>query len=468
MKIGGIYIEPVPEEVSVRAFSLEPYGLERILAIAKEAGHEVRIFCLDANNLGEMLEELKCYSPEVLVFSIMTYEANKAAEIVKEIKNAGIDSLVVAGGAHPSADPHYLLKNGFDICARGEGELIFREVLGALRSRDFNSIAGISFHSAGRIIDNPSRERIENLDLLPWAVRDETFIRQCDFGLYPPRSRQEGVASLEYSRGCAFRCLFCDSPEMWGQKITYRSARNVLREIKNLKQEHGVNTIFFTDLNFTANKRKVLELCEELLKEKPEIYWRCQSNVITGGDKEMLSQMRKAGCGAIYWGLESVAPRTLQEIKKSHDTEIMENTLRMSASFGIVNHGFYIIGFPWETKDSILVACNILPLMKIHRLRVTIATPLPNSDWFRDLKPDDLMPEYLDKADTNHLVYKHPCLSGDELRDIQGKILRSFYLSEAYGISLKELFEKNPLVEESFPDYFQQLPYRMICDIIKS
>lgn len=171
--------------------------------------------------------------------------------------------------------------------------------------KDYREIKGIAFLNKGEVIVNPRRERIRDLNTLPYPFRtEEIFKQKSNYLAYPPiKERKTGF--MEYSRGCTFNCHFCASPQVLGRMIVYRKPETVIRQLKYLKEKFNINYVFFTDLNMTLNPKKVMELTNNLIKEDLGIYWSFMSG-FRNMNQNLLKKLKEANCVKITWGIENI------------------------------------------------------------------------------------------------------------------------------------------------------------------
>lgn len=291
---------------------------------------------------GEVRSLVSQQKPDVVGISLRTSAYGSALNVSHIIK--GIDSSIpiVWGGVHPTVLPEESLKNSqVDIVVRGEGEYTMLDLVKNNMER-LESIPGISYKKDGQIIHNAERALIHNLDDLPFPARHLII----DWKSCPP----EALGNIFATRGCPYSCVFCASNKVWSRRVRYRSATNVISELQQLRQKFGVRQFSFEDDSFTVNKKLVSDFCNTLIKEGFKIRWRCETRVdlVT---KDLVEQMKKAGCEEIFLGLESGSPETLQRIKKGITVEQLK----------MIEHQLFAenktISFPYLFEKDFVLRC---------------------------------------------------------------------------------------------------------------
>jgi len=452
MKIAGIYTNKREDPSEVLGID-EPLGLEMILGVAQQQGHIVDLF-LDGN-----LYKIIDFEPELAVFSSTTSQISYIIELNNALKNKISNLISVIGGYHVSAVPETILE-GFDYAVIGEGEETFRELLKSIEcGKDPSDIKGLVLNKDGKILINNKRERISDLDLLPPPFRSQTVISQKSNYIGYPEASKRRVAYLEWERGCPYGCNFCASPQVIGRNVFYRSPKIIIEQIKDLKERFGINSIFFTDLNMPLNGTKFIELLNALIAANLGVSWSFMASFSSVWNIDLFNKLKKSGCVKIAWGIENIATNS-NEIKKQTiklpEFKKIQEILNMAADHGIINEGFYIIGWPHETIGDISEVGECLKILNLHCLRPTIFTPFPGTGAYQDLEQALIKPILWNKFDTNHLVFIHPQgLTEDGLRAQQKNILSQFYNSKEYKQRIRKFVNDNPRYKLVFAEFLQ-------------
>ena len=302
---------------------------------------------------------IKDYSPDLLAIGFPTEVFESAVEIAKRAKEPDKDVVIIVGGIHPTAKPFETISIPyFDFLVHGEGEITTKELLDAIiAKRDLAEIKGISYKRDGKIITNDSRLEILNLDEIPFDNRDLLI----DIEKYP----KETLGQIHTSRGCPYRCAYCSSSIIWGNKVRFRSKANVISEIDYLHSQYKVKNINFADDNFLLDPGRVREICEELINGKFKIHWRCcaRADIHRYFNADLLKLMHKAGCRQICIGFESGSQKLLDTVNRGVNLTNIKETIKMMNDAHIKLHADFIIGLPGENETTLMETFDLMKLV---------------------------------------------------------------------------------------------------------
>jgi radical SAM superfamily enzyme YgiQ (UPF0313 family) len=412
-------IEPGPPGAHVWAKTRIPrLGLPIIAAVLAGQGHEV---CIYSPQLAPIDWE-DVFSSELVGLSTTTSTAVAAYGIAGRLRAQGIP--VVIGGSHVTFMADEALEH-VDYVARGEGgEQLMVELMEALRGdRELDSIAGLSFRRDGRAVHNPLRARCADLDSLPTPALD----------LLVGHEKITNVPIMT-SWGCPFGCTFCSVTAMFGRKYRFRSAENVVAEIKAKRPQK----IFFCDDNLAADKKRLKRLLELMIAEDLVIPWSAQVRTDVVRDLELLDLMRRSGCGIVYLGLESVSQETLDGFHKSQSVADIERAIRVLHDYGIKSHGMFVLGADSDDAQTVRDTVSFAIANQIDTLMPSILTPLPGTPLFEEL---DAAGRIFDKRwqlyDAHHVVYEPALMTPYEL---QMEILRGCMRFYSLRTGLRHIF----------------------------
>ena len=367
--------------------------------------------------------------------STLTYKA--AMKLIKIAKEACPNCITVAGGAHVTFWDDKALEEypELDVVVRNEGENTLLELAQRIEvGKSHYDVIGTTCRKDGKIVRNPDRPYIEDLDSLPFPARH----------LWPmERFREyEDILYLAASRGCVYWCEFCSTVRMHGRKYRMRSPKNVVDELEFLHKTYGIRKFTFCDDAFTVDQPRTEELCSEILKRNLKIEWNCGTRVdmLT---RELLVQMKEAGCISVWFGVESGTQQVLNAMKKGITPELTMKVLRWVKELGMKPVPNVIIGFPGETKESawktIKFAEKISPddIAFIHA-----ATPFPGTPMYDKVKEKGwIKVTDFDMYDTCNPIFETPWLSMKDLAKLRDGAFHHFYLRKAYFLDKKRRFK---------------------------
>jgi radical SAM superfamily enzyme YgiQ (UPF0313 family) len=343
-------------------------------------GYEVGAVDAEARNLApsQIVDLLRQGGYGVLGVSTTTVSFHRATELAATVKRALPGIPIVVGGPHVSSQPsHPLQFEAFDYAIRNEGEETLRETLEMLETgSDPSAVAGLIYRRDGRSVVNPPRPYIADLDSLPFPAYDLIP----DLGVYTPppfNYKRRPVANVITSRGCPNQCTFCENTT-FGRTIRMRSAEGIVDEIETLINRYGVKEIAFVDDTFTVRPKRVYEIFEAAARRGLRFSWTCMSRVNTV-DEELLRYMRDNGCWYVSFGIESGDERILKEIRKNIRLEDVRRVVETCARLGIWTKGFFIVGHPGESVETIEKTIGFARELKLDHVVVTLNTPMPGT-----------------------------------------------------------------------------------------
>ena len=411
-----------------------PLGLGYLAAYLEEKGHEVTIFDATLKNasLEQILLAIKNFSPDLVGITVLSRGHNKAREIINEIKKIFPKLPVVIGGTQVTAAPAEVMADfKADFAVIGEGEITLAELVSALGGKNkFSDIDGLAYREKKKIRINHKRKLIENLDKIPFPAWHLMPPGQYRIAPILEPIHASPVAPILTSRGCPYNCSFCASNVTWQRKLRFRSPENVIGEIKLLKEKYGVKEIHFADDNFTMDTKRAEEICDRLIEENIDLPWQCPNGVrIDRLPLLLLRKMKKAGCYAVGLGIESGNQKILDKNSKNLNLKVVPQVLEDLRKVGIESYGFFILGLPGDTKQTINETINFALTNPFDRVWFNLFTPYPGSpafnNWLGSRRVGDID---WDKHDCLTAVVRLRGVSGKELEKLQKVALRKFYL----------------------------------------
>jgi radical SAM superfamily enzyme YgiQ (UPF0313 family) len=360
-------------------------GLLSLAAVLREHGHRVRLvdaLALDLTPEAAARAVLRD-SPQVVAFTAFSLSIAQAAEVARRVKSADPAILTVVGGPHLSALPVETLATfaEFDVGAIGEGEDTLPALLDRFGETDFSAVVGLVFRHGDQIRVTAPRAPIRDLDALPFPAWDllEGFPRR--YPLPRIRYRRFPVADVCTSRGCPYRCTFCDR-SVFGSRYRAFSPRYVLEHIEWLRRHLAIREVMFKDDLIMADRKRMVALCEGMLGANWGLSWSCMGRA-DRVDRSLLELMREAGCWQISYGIETGNQAILDRVKKDLALERVEAALRLTKEAGISPRGFFILGLPGETRQTMRDTIRFATRSVLEDINVALCTPFPGTELSR-------------------------------------------------------------------------------------
>jgi hopanoid biosynthesis associated radical SAM protein HpnJ len=323
---------------------------------------------------------------ELLVLFTSTPGFDVDVKMAGMMKDANPKLKVCFVGPPVTVEPEKTLNatTAIDFIVRKEFD---HQIVDYANGKPLEELPGVSFRKDGKIVNNPERGVIENLDELPWVSK--VYKRDLDVTNYNVPFLLNPFISLYTSRGCPAMCTFCLWPQTHsGHRWRLRSSDDVAAEMKYIKENFPqVKEVFFDDDTFNYQKARTIELCSKL---KPlNMTWSCTSRVTT--DFDTLKAMKEAGCRLLIVGYESGDPQILKNIKKGATIDMAERFTANCKKLGLVIHGDFIVGLPGESRESIRKTIDFAKKLDNETIQVSIAHPYPGTEFYDYAQKNDLI-----------------------------------------------------------------------------
>ncbi len=415
-----------------------PLGILQLAAYLESRNDKWDIEVLDsqAMNYGwsKLRRHIESHKPDVVVSSSLatcnTFTVLRTLEIAKKVNP---DIKTVVGGQHFTALADESLKKypEIDFVVRGEGEVTLCELVKCLDEKASPlNVKGLSFRNNDKIIHNPSRPFISNLDDLPFPGYHfvEEHMKKYNFKMMAYKGA--GYAMVEASRGCPHKCTFCSQWEHWGGKWRAKSPERIADEMEHIYTEYGITFLWLTDDNFGLGKR-TKTLCDELINRglSNDITWFLQArsdDIIKNQDN--LPKMRKAGNYWIMAGLERHDNEVLQNYHKGIKATDAKLSMDLLKENDIFSQATLITGDRQDSHESMQKLRDFVNYVDPDIAIFMILTPFPGTElfetaWKNGWLEDDNWANY----DMVHAVMPTQHLSRSEVQEELYQCYRSFY-----------------------------------------
>ena len=454
-----LFVEP-PKDIwfVMGEYLAPPFGVIQLAAYLEREARDTEIEVIDCNaqqiDWRDLEKRIESSNPDVVASSsLATCNTYAVARTLETAKKANPNILTVTGGQHFTTTAQESLDQypEIDVIVRGEGELTFTELVRNIKKKSaFPRIGGISFRHKGKIIHNPPRPLIEDLEALPYPgyhlVKD--FVHKYHFAAMAGRDAPYQL--VEGARGCPHECTFCTQWRHWGGKWRIKSPKRIADEMESCYQNYGGRFVWLTDDNLGAGTR-AKNIAEEIIARKmPDLTWfvqaRCDDII---QNKEALPKMRKSGLNWVLLGVENSEPSTLADFKKGISPEDAKKAVRLLKENDIFAHAMFIIGNRRDTAKSIANLREFANELDPDFAIFAILTPFPGNEIYDEAKSNGWIEDNnWSHYDMVHAIMPTETLSAKEVQEELYKCYRSFYGS--WSRRLGGIFSSNEMRRRIF------------------
>jgi len=367
---------------------IPPLGLAYVAAALEKEGFHVDIVdnYLLEKPIDYIKQTVRRLGPQIVGITCGSLTYRRCVETAKAVKEVLPSCKVVVGGPHPSSMPDSMLHHPeIDYAVLGEGERAIAKLVTNITKFEDNSdiatIPGIAYRHKGKIIKTAPKF-IGDLDQIPYPARHllpmHLYDRTIDYLDARP------VDTMNVIRGCPFNCAFCETKKIWGQTCRAFSPSRVVEEINYLVNNYGSKGIYFVGDNFTIHKRQTVETCRLVKKYKLDIKWVCDTRVDLIS-RELLKEMKDAGCRTIWFGVESGSPRILRKINKGITREQAVHAFKLCREEGIQIACSFMLGIPGETVNDMKATFNFAKKLNPDWCQFNIFVAYPSSRLYEEI-----------------------------------------------------------------------------------
>ncbi len=418
----------VPEAVEAENLSYPPLALMAIVSFLREhSKHTVELLDAQLDHLeyDEVERQIRAFKPDVVGITCFTVQLVDVHTTIAAAKRAGTERIVL-GGPHISDFPHESvgLKH-VDAVVKGEGQQPMLDLLTAWEAgKEARGLDGVMAHPDDPI---PENDVYFSNDLDDYPIIDRQLV---DYTRYYDVMGEGGIfTTVITSRGCPYRCTFCNTPR---HRYRVMSPARVCDELQACL-DLGIREIYFVDDTFNITNKRVHELCDEILRRGIEISCTVRFRV-KGGDVPLLQKIKASGCKRIQFGVEQGTEEGLLRLKKDVTSIEIENAFRLCREVGIHTVAYFMIGTPVErtrsdVEDTIRYSIKLDPDFVMFNLM----TPFPGTTLFDEGLRDgvlDLEPwtDFMRNPDESFKAQvwdEH--FTREELREMLEGAYRKFY-----------------------------------------
>jgi len=325
-----------------------PFGLASLAAYLLERGVEVRLedYVVTHYSREQVQRVLNDYRPNIIGATAVTMNINRGLRIIRDCKELYPEAVTVMGGPHVTFDADNILKDNpsVDYVVRREGELTFYEMVERMdASTTFDDIEGLSFCRDGKVVHNPPRPLIPDINVLPYPARHLLQLSKYKALGFP--------INMTTSRGCPNKCIFCVGSKMVGRRVRHFDVPRVVDEFAMLAKL-GFRQINIVDDCFTTHRRRCTAICDEITRRGVAYPWTAFARV-DNVTRELLESMKRSGCIMLCFGIESGNQEILDRVKKRITLEKCQKAMALCNEVGLPGMTSYILGLPGETPETV-------------------------------------------------------------------------------------------------------------------
>jgi anaerobic magnesium-protoporphyrin IX monomethyl ester cyclase len=430
----------VPEAVEAENLSYPPLSLMSIASFLQDASdHECVILDAQLEDLeyDEIERQVRELAPDVVGITCFTVQLVDVHNTIKAARRGGVER-VVLGGPHINDFPRESVNlPGVDAIVKGEGQQAMLELLDVWqRGEVARGIPGVMAHPDDPI---PDEDVYFSNDLDAYPIVDRTMV---DYAKYYDVMGEGGIfTTLITSRGCPYRCTFCNTPRHRYRVMTPGRACDELEACVAL----GIREIYFVDDTFNITNKRVHELCDEILRRNIEVSWTVRFRV-KGVDRPLLDKMKAAGCSRIQFGVEQGTEEGLLRLKKDVTSIEIERAFALCREVGIHTVAYFMIGTPTErSREDVLDTINYSIRLKPDFVMYNIMTPFPGTTLYDEGVRDGVLElepwlEFMrEPTEEFKAQVWDEYFTRDELRDLLNHAYRRFYWRPSFVV--RNLFQ---------------------------
>lgn len=414
-----------------------PYWLCYAAGVCIKRGHDVNVVdCITKKYTVEQTVKLvKTEHPDYIMAELTTSTCTEDYKVLEAIKKAYPRGKILIGGTHATVLSEKVLQEcpAIDIVLRQEYDFLLSEVIEA--GNEYEHLAGITYRKADKIIKKEDRVWVEDLDEIPFVSKVyKKFLNPNDYFYAFARKPMIQIFS---SRGCPYRCNFCSYPEtMTGRNLRKRSPKNFVDEIEYIcRHMPYIKEIFIEDDTFTADKERVKEICNEIIKRGIKPIWSC--NTRADLPFELMKKMKEAGCRLLVVGYESGNQNVLNEtrkgIKLEQSLEFAKNTKKLKLKV----FGCFMIGLKGDSLQTIEETFQFAKKVYSDMIFFQQAVPFPGTEFYEWVKKNGYLKTENYSKWLNHDGYldclvNYPYASSKEIEKLRDHLMTRYYFSFTY------------------------------------
>jgi radical SAM superfamily enzyme YgiQ (UPF0313 family) len=421
------------EREEVLGTTKPPYSLALCAALLRERGFDVRAADLTAtqqsvDDLATRLDR-EGFHPTLIIFPSTTPTLAADVAAVAQLK-ARYGAPIFCFGPHASTAPAESMTraSAVDGMLVGEPEDGLLQIASLTSTADLEQVPSLTFRRGADVVPHRAHGSFTGFLETPYPAWD-----LFDLSVYRLPIVDQRYVLVETSRGCPYTCDFCVAPLHQGRKFRERSAKALVDEIERGYREHGLTFFYLWGDTVTLNVKSFSAFCEELIARNLPIQWFGNARADNLTDPDFVKRLRKAGCWMLALGIETESEETRKDMLKRLDGEKIRIALRNMRAAGIRSFGFFILGYPGDTVESLDRTIEYAIELDPDFANFYPAVPYPGTELYEKARREGL----LASEDWTRMEYSYYLLSGNGLDEPTvmnaiNRAKRRFYLRPTY------------------------------------
>lgn len=416
------------------AFPVYPIlSLAAVGGALRERGHDFRILDLSYRKYDPELVRrvIREERPDVVGITATTPLANQMRDLSFLVKEMSLDIVTVGGGAHASALPRETMQeSALDYVAAGEQDYALADLLDG---KNPHELPGLYRRGAGGNVESaPARRLVDDLDTLPIPAW-ESYPPDCNSRVTRIISRHRPVTTVEFSRGCVFKCDFCGSKNTMGLGYRKKSPQRCAEEMLYLQKLGFRETVLVDDI-FTSDNAWASAVCEEFIRRGVKVAWTCTNGIrVDSCNMELFRLMKRAGCYRVYFGFESGNDEVIRAFGKGGKASLEKGieAVDLARRAGLEPNGFFMVGLTGDTPATMQDTIDYAKKVRLDTMKCGITVPFPGTPMFERLRHQGRVKTFdwdqYNVYQNAEVLYDHPNMEWSVIREY----LKRFYV-QAY------------------------------------
>ncbi len=419
-------------KLAVVGNSLPNLGLAYIAAYLRT--REIDVSLIDAAALGydvsHTAQVIATQNPLVVGLTATTMSIHLAAQVAAKVKQLVPDCVTLIGGPHVTSQPEQTLDTyrSLDFAVLGEGEATALEAFAEVENEgDVAAVKGVAYRDGGDVRRGKPRPLFRDLDELPLPAWDLFPDLPRRYRPSPQSTYRLPSTILFTSRGCPYRCTFCDR-SVFGRKLRSHSAGRVFDMMEHLYRHYSIIDFAFHDESLFFDEGRLVELCRHIQRSGLPLSFSCQGRVDQKLTPFALSELAKAGCWQVAFGVESGSDDMLRVLGKGVLVEDAIAAITTVRRAGISTKAFIMLGAPGETRETLAATRSFLLQAPLDDVMMSFYTPFPGAELTAEIEHKGRLVGGYEQMSEHEVVFEPDGLTARELSVFRRRLYRRFYL----------------------------------------